>query len=381
MTSSSAFQTDADIQERLSSKQYREAFALLLPRYRDKVFRLIFSMLRDRALAEDCTQDVLLRVWKALPGFAGQSQLSTWIYAIAKNGALSEIRKRKPTVSLDQNDDEDSYNPAVAALAAPEADDSATVSVGQLLDQLPERYRQAVVLFYMEDKSYEQTATSLGLPLGTVKALLHRARKRLIELTKEAEAAAAGLSHEAAKRPFTVGRRPPGLAGWRAERRRIARRSRPIWRPAGCVSAACRNSRRWTRRWSRPPRRCSSSAGFDQNLFAQIDAIDENKRLEARRRLEQEWQQQMQSLSRNWRRTLAFVIPGIVGGIVLAVALMSWLDSSGITSNLVAQGAAELGGRSIDYLRLGITAVVGGALGTAGRPLAGPAGRLTPDPL
>jgi RNA polymerase sigma-70 factor (ECF subfamily) len=190
MTSSSAFQTDADIQERLSSKQYREAFALLLPRYRDKVFRLIFSMLRDRALAEDCTQDVLLRVWKALPGFAGQSQLSTWIYAIAKNGALSEIRKRKPTVSLDQSDDEDGYNPAVAALAAPEADDSATVSVGQMLDQLPERYRQAVVLFYMEDKSYEQTAASLGLPLGTVKALLHRARKRLIELTKEAEAAA-----------------------------------------------------------------------------------------------------------------------------------------------------------------------------------------------
>jgi len=191
MTSSSAFQADADILERLRAKQYREAFAILLPRYRDKVFRLTFSMLRDRAMAEDTTQDVFLRIWRALPGFAGQSQLSTWIYAIAKNGALSELRKRRPTVSLDQNDDEDSYNPAVAALAAPEADDSATVSVGQMLDQLPERYRQAVVLFYMEDKSYEQTAASLGLPLGTVKALLHRARKRLIELTKEAEAATA----------------------------------------------------------------------------------------------------------------------------------------------------------------------------------------------
>lgn len=180
--------------ERLQAKQYREAFALLLPRYRDKVFRLIFSMLRDRAMAEDTTQDVFLRIWRALPGFAGQSQLSTWIYAIAKNGALSEIRKRKPTVSLDQNDDDEGYNPAVAALAAPEVDDSATVSVGQLLDQLPERYRQAVVLFYMEDKSYEQTAASLGLPLGTVKALLHRARKRLIELTKEAETATAAAS-------------------------------------------------------------------------------------------------------------------------------------------------------------------------------------------
>ena len=109
------------------------------------------------------------------------------------------------------------------------------------------------------------------------------------------------------------------------------------------------------------------NAAFDQKLFAQIDAIDENKRIEARRRLEQEWQQQMQALARNWRRTLAFVIPGIIGGIVLAMALVSWLDSSGITNDLVAQGvhlgAAELGGRSIDYLRLGITAVVGGAFG------------------
>jgi RNA polymerase sigma-70 factor, ECF subfamily len=186
-TPSSVPRPDADIQQRLQNGQYREAFALLVPRYRDKVFRLTFSMLRDRSLAEDATQDVLLRVWRALPGFAGQSALSTWIYAISKNACLSELRKRRPQVSLDLNNDE--YHPEIAALAAPEADDSATVSVGQLLDQLPERYRQAVVLFYMEDKSYEQTAESLGLPLGTVKALLHRARKRLIELTRETEAA------------------------------------------------------------------------------------------------------------------------------------------------------------------------------------------------
>ena len=76
MTSSSASQADADILERLQAKQYREAFAILLPRYRDKVFRLTFSMLRDRAMAEDTTQDVFLRIWLALPGFAGQSQLS-----------------------------------------------------------------------------------------------------------------------------------------------------------------------------------------------------------------------------------------------------------------------------------------------------------------
>ena len=182
-----AFQADADIHERLRVKQYREAFALLLPRYRDKVFRLTFSMLRTRATAEDITQEILVRVWRALPGYGAQASLSTWIYAISKNACLSELRKRRPVVSID--DDEGSYDAQLAALGSNDADDSATVSVTQLLDQLPERYRQAVTLFYMEDKSYEQTAASLGLPLGTVKALLHRARKRLTELVRETESA------------------------------------------------------------------------------------------------------------------------------------------------------------------------------------------------
>lgn len=183
MTTAAAPQADADIHGLLQVKKYREAFALLVPRYRDKVFRLTFSMLRNHTVAEDTTQDVLLRVWRALPGYAAQASLSTWIYAISRNACLSELRKKRPMVSMDGADDE--YNPEVAALAAPDPDDSATVSVSQLLDQLPERYRQAITLFYMEDRSYEQTAAGLGLPLGTVKAMLHRARKRLIELTHE----------------------------------------------------------------------------------------------------------------------------------------------------------------------------------------------------
>lgn len=188
-TAAAAPNADAEILARLRAQQYREAFALLLPRYRDKVFRLTFSMLQNRAMAEDTTQDIFLRVWRALPGYASQASLSTWIYAISKNACLSEFRKRRHTVSIDGYENE--YNPEVAALAAPDPDDSATVSVGQLLNQLPERYRQAVTLFYMEDKSYEQTATALGLPLGTVKALLHRARKRLIELTRDGQRVAA----------------------------------------------------------------------------------------------------------------------------------------------------------------------------------------------
>jgi anti-sigma factor RsiW len=107
---------------------------------------------------------------------------------------------------------------------------------------------------------------------------------------------------------------------------------------------------------------------FDQRLFAQIEAIDENKRIEARRRLEQEWQQQMHALSRNWKRTLAFVIPGVIAGIAFAFAVLAWLDSSGVTSNLVAQGTAEFGGGSADLLRTGLTGFIGAALGMAVAP-------------
>ena len=110
------------------------------------------------------------------------------------------------------------------------------------------------------------------------------------------------------------------------------------------------------------------NAAFDQRLFAQIEAFDETKRIEARRRLEQEWQQQLHALSRNWKRTLAFVIPGVIAGIAFAFAVLAWLDQSGVTSNLVAQGSAELGGGSTDLLRVGLTGFIGAALGVGVAP-------------
>lgn len=182
---SSARAADADIYAHLQAGRHRAAFEAALPRYRDKVFRLAYSILRDGAAAEDAAQDVFVRVWRALPGYNGSAALSTWIYAITRNTCISLLRKRRPQVSLDEPAFGDDDQGGGLQLAAPEHDDSAVASVEKLLERLPERYRQAVVLFYMEDKSYEQTAAALQLPLGTVKALLHRARKRLIELTRE----------------------------------------------------------------------------------------------------------------------------------------------------------------------------------------------------
>jgi len=137
-------------------------------------------MLRNRTEAEDIAQDIFLRVWRALPGYSGRAALSTWIYAISRNACLSQIRKHRPQVSLDDPDAQ--HNPVIAELATPSSDDSAMASVTRMLEHLPQRYREVVTLFYMEDQSCEQTAAALGLPVGTVKALLHRARRRMIDL-------------------------------------------------------------------------------------------------------------------------------------------------------------------------------------------------------
>jgi RNA polymerase sigma-70 factor, ECF subfamily len=173
-------EADADVQSRLRAGDYRAAFELLLPRYRDRVFRLAVSILRSRTEAEDVAQDIFLRLWRALPGYSGKASLSTWIYAISRNACLSQIRKRRPQVSLDDPDVQ--LDPAVAGLAAPSNEEPAVASVTRMLESLPSRYREVVTLFYMEDRSCEQTAAALGLPVGTVKALLHRARRRMIEL-------------------------------------------------------------------------------------------------------------------------------------------------------------------------------------------------------
>lgn len=176
---------DADVRAYLASGQHHAAFEAVLPRYRDRVYRLAFSILRNPSAAEDAAQDVFVRLWRALPSYNGSAALSTWIYAITRNTCISLLRKRRNLVSIDEPIFADDENNVGMQLCAPQEDDSAVVSVERLLDRLPERYRQVVVLFYMEDKSYDQTAAALGLPLGTIKALLHRARKRLIELTHD----------------------------------------------------------------------------------------------------------------------------------------------------------------------------------------------------
>jgi len=150
-----------------------QAFERLLDEYRDKVFRLACSLLGDEDAAEDAAQEIFLKVWKALPSFRGESSVSTWIYAIARNTCLTRRRVAadRRTFSLDEANAAEipSHDPTAAS------DTDLRAAIGRL----PAKYARVLVLFYLEDRSYQQVALALDLPMGTVKTYLHRAKKEL----------------------------------------------------------------------------------------------------------------------------------------------------------------------------------------------------------
>jgi len=173
-----------DIRQRLDAREYREAFELLLERFKDKVFRLAFSMLHNETQAEDAAQDIFVKIWKGLPGYHGGASLSTWIYAIARNTCLTELKKRAthPTISLHDPELEE-VSDAIPALQSTDAEAGMEMDVATLLAELPEKYRQVITLFYLEQKAYEEVAAMLGIPLGSVKTLLFRAKKALLRIS------------------------------------------------------------------------------------------------------------------------------------------------------------------------------------------------------
>jgi len=156
---------DEDIHERLAHGRWPEAFHLLVSRYEQRVFRLAYAILNNQADAEEAAQDAFLRIWKGLPRFRGQSSLGTWIYTVVRNTSLSARRRARPWLPLVQD----------VAAAPPEPRED----ILRLLAGVPEKYRRVLVLYHLEERSYEEIAAMLDVPMGTVKAWLHRARKEL----------------------------------------------------------------------------------------------------------------------------------------------------------------------------------------------------------
>ena len=130
-------------------------------------------MMRDAGRAEEVTQDIFLKLWRALPGFDGRAALSTWLYTIARNTCLSAVRTEsyRKTLPLDEFSQPTVPNTALRDLA-----------LEQCLSKLPDVQRDVITLFYLEERSVADVATMLDLPEGTVKSHLHRARRALGEM-------------------------------------------------------------------------------------------------------------------------------------------------------------------------------------------------------
>jgi RNA polymerase sigma-70 factor, ECF subfamily len=169
--------TDAGVMELVRAGRRDEVISLVLPVFRRKVFGLAYSFLRDREAAEDVTQEVFIKVWRALPGYHGRASVSTWIYTITRNASLSALRARHPQASLS---DPEVMEAAEARNPGPATDVLAErAALLKLVDRLPTKQRQVVMLFYMEEQSHEEVAAMLAMPVGTVKTLLRRARAQL----------------------------------------------------------------------------------------------------------------------------------------------------------------------------------------------------------
>lgn len=176
----SAASEDSDVVERLRAGGRDSAFALLLPRYERKVFRLCCALLRDPAQAQDAAQESLVRIWKGLPSYDGRASLSSWIYTITRNRCLTAIERRRAQATLNDSDSELESLPAEGTDTHETEDRAARLR--ELIELLPERYRRTLVLFYFEDRSVGEVARQLGCPEGTVKTTLFRARAQLAEL-------------------------------------------------------------------------------------------------------------------------------------------------------------------------------------------------------
>jgi RNA polymerase sigma-70 factor (ECF subfamily) len=162
-----------DVQQLLQKRRYSAAFERLLDLYSRKVFRMAVMMMHDAGRAEEVTQDIFLKLWQALPAYDGRAAPSTWLYTIARNTCLSALRA-------------ESYRKASAlgevAEPAISSAGSLRIELEQGLSRLPEIQREAITLFYLEERSIEDVAQILDIPEGTVKSHLHRARRALGEI-------------------------------------------------------------------------------------------------------------------------------------------------------------------------------------------------------
>jgi len=163
---------DLDLMRRVQEGEM-VSYNTLVNRYKDRLFNVLYRMLSSEDEANDLLQETFLRVWQHKMSYDFRFAFSTWIYTIALNLARNELRRRKKIKFLDIFDFADK-------LAAKEEKKDTSANLKTLLEaemkRLPEKYKTAFLLRDVDNLSYEEIAQVLGVPLGTVKSRVNRAR-------------------------------------------------------------------------------------------------------------------------------------------------------------------------------------------------------------
>lgn len=164
----------------------REAFKILVQTFQDKIYNLGYRITRNPEEAEEVLQDTLLTIFNKIHTFEGRSRLSTWIYAITSNGALSRLRKKKePTVTFDdeislKNDSALFRNGSTFFQPDDIKDTLIEKELSDLLDNaicsLPDGYREIYVMKELHNIPVKEVAKIVGIKTGAAKTRLHRAR-------------------------------------------------------------------------------------------------------------------------------------------------------------------------------------------------------------
>lgn len=163
-----------------------QAFSVLVDVYKDLVFTLAIRMLKNREEAEEVSQDTFIKIYKALPKFKGESKLSTWIYKVAYNTCLDQIKKnnrRYDEVAIDSFSENQIKTLDNALDALEEKEQQQTIQ--DCLQQLTSKDSFLLTLFYFEELSLEEISQIVNMEANTVKVNIHRARKRLAILLKQ----------------------------------------------------------------------------------------------------------------------------------------------------------------------------------------------------
>jgi RNA polymerase sigma-70 factor (ECF subfamily) len=184
--------SDREIDQQLVERAQRgdkRAFELLVAKYQRKLGRLLSRFIRDPAEVEDVAQEAFIKAYRALPSFRGESAFYTWLYRIGINTAknyLVAMGRRAPTTTEFDSEEAENFDDGdqLRDVNTPENElmsKQIARTVNDTMEGLPEELRTAIVLREIDGLSYEEIATVMNCPIGTVRSRIFRARETIAE--------------------------------------------------------------------------------------------------------------------------------------------------------------------------------------------------------